>query len=77
MPGKRIEVTTYSGFRAEETPRSFTLNNAIIEVNEILSTWVEEGLRDRSRKRFFKVKGSDGNIHTLYYDEIAMEWFYR
>jgi hypothetical protein len=52
------------------------LHNERIEVVEILSGWMEEGLEDRERKRFFRVKGSDGKIHKIYYDERAMEWFY-
>jgi len=38
--------------------------------------WIEEGIEDRVRKRFFKVKGSDGKTHKIYYDEKEMEWFY-
>jgi len=37
--------------------------------------WTEEGVKDRRRNRLFKVKGSDGLIYTIYYDEKFMEWF--
>ncbi|MGD0917877.1 MAG: hypothetical protein ABSB22_15605 [Thermodesulfobacteriota bacterium] len=41
----------------------------------ILNMWIEEGIEDRVRKRFFKVKGSDGKTHKIYCDEKQMEWF--
>jgi hypothetical protein len=77
MSDEKVDVITYSGYRADESPRAFLLQDKRIEVIEILRMWFEEGLKDRSRKRFFKVKGSDGNTHTLYYDENIMEWFYQ
>jgi len=36
MPFARIEVIAYSGYRGEETPRAFTLQDKRIEVVEIL-----------------------------------------
>jgi hypothetical protein len=77
MPEERIQVISYSGYRGEETPRVMIFQNIKIEVLEILSQWVEEEFEDRTRKRFFKVKGSDGDAHTIYYDEKVMEWFHR
>jgi hypothetical protein len=76
MPDQRIEVIAYAGYRGEEIPRAMILRNEKIEVVEILSSWMEEGFKDRVRKRFFKIKGSDRKIHKIYYDERAMEWFY-
>jgi hypothetical protein len=73
---QRIEVIAYSGYRGEETPRIMILHGKKIEVAGILSMWIEEGLKDRARKRFFKVKGSDGSLHQIYYNEKSMEWFY-
>ena len=74
---QEIEVIAYSGYRGEETPRAMIFGDEKIEVAEILKMWVEEGLEDRSRKRFFKVKGSDGKTYELYYDETVTEWFCR
>jgi hypothetical protein len=77
MPDKRIEVITYSGYRGEESPRAFMLNGEKIEIARILDMWVEEGVEDRTKKRFFKVKGSDGYTHKIYYNEKIMIWFYQ
>ena len=75
MSEEKIEVITYSGYRGEETPRIIFLHEKKIEVLEILKMWTEEGEKDRKRKRVFKVKGSDGMIYTVHYDEKFMDWF--
>ena len=71
----KIQVIAYSGYRGEETPRTIFLHEKKIEVLEILTMWTEEGVKDRRRKRLFKVKGSDGLIYTIHYDEKFKEWF--
>jgi hypothetical protein len=75
MTDKKIKVTAYSGYREEESPRSFILNDKKINVIKILNMWIEEDIRNKSRKRFFKVKGSDGYTYRIYYDEKKNEWF--
>jgi len=73
---KRIDVFAHAGHRGEETPRAFILDGERIEVIEILDMWIEEGIEDRARKRFFKVKGDDGYTHLIYHDEETAGWFY-
>lgn len=51
------------------------LGDVKVDVVSVIRSWVEESLDDKRRKRFFKVEGSDGFIHTLYYDEAHAEWF--
>jgi hypothetical protein len=72
---EKIEVIAYSGYRGEETPRTILLHDEKIEVIEILSQWIEETSDNRERKRFYQIKGDDGVLHRIYYDEKAMEWF--
>ncbi len=76
MPKERITVVAYSGYKGDERPQSFLRNREEIEVLEILSAWIEERIEDRRRRRFFEVRGSDGSIHKIYYDERDKEWFY-
>lgn len=73
---EKIEVVAYSGYREEETPRTILFHGEKIEVMEILRQWIEEKSDDRSRRRFFRIRGSDGKIHKIYYDEKGMEWVY-
>jgi len=75
MPDQQIELTAYSGSRGEEIPRSFILSGEKIDAVSILDMWIEEESAERRRKRFYKVKGSDGYTHTVYYDETEKRWF--
>ena len=54
---------------------TFVLNGERIEVAAILSTWLEEDILNRLRKRFFEIKGSNGRMYKIYYDEKTKEWF--
>lgn len=76
MSDEKIEVITYSGYKEEEKPKAFFLQGERIEVIDILNMWIEEDAESRARKRFFKVKGSDGNIHEIYCNVKTLEWFY-
>lgn len=77
MSEEKVRVMTYSGYRGEETPRVILHHDKRIEVIDILSRWVEEGIGDRATKRFFRVKGSDGGIHLVFHDEKTAEWYYN
>ncbi len=76
MQSERIDVITYAGRKGDERPLAFILRGLRIDIAEILEHWIEEGYRDRVRKRWFRVKGSDGAVHRIYYDETVLEWFY-
>jgi len=73
---ERIDVITYSGRKGDERPVTFILRGLRIDVVEIIDSWIEEGSNDRARKRFFRLKGSDGNTHRIYYAEDDLEWYY-
>lgn len=73
---RKIEVISYSGYRGEEIPRSFILEDKNIGVSEIIKMWIEED-QNRGRSRGFHIKGSDGLEYILYYDEEKTEWYYR
>lgn len=53
MSIERIKVIAYSGYKGEETPRTLILHDEKIEVIRIVSTWIEEGLKDRARRICF------------------------
>ena len=75
MADKKIDVVCYAGYKGEESPRSFLLGDERIEVASITKEWVEENAADITRRRFFRVKGSNGFMYTLYYDEGVSAWF--
>ena len=74
---EQIMVTAYSGYRGEETPKEFIFHREKVKVVEILSAWIEQGTGYKAIKRFFEVKGNDGSIHKIHYDEDKKEWFYE
>lgn len=76
MRTEKIDVMSYAGRKGDERPLTFILRGLRIDVGEILDQWIEEGFKDRVRKRYFRVKGSDGNTHRIYYDEHLREWYY-
>jgi hypothetical protein len=71
----KIQVIAYSGYRGEETPRTILLGWKRIEVVEILKQWIEERFDNRETRRFYQIRGKDGGLYTIYYDEKTMEWF--
>ncbi|GAB4390276.1 MAG: hypothetical protein Kow0025_21200 [Thermodesulfovibrionales bacterium] len=73
--GRPIEVTAYSGYRGEETPRAFVLEGRRVEVSEVIDARVEEDAGGGPRRRVFRVKGSDGRVYRLYYSEAEAAWF--
>jgi len=72
---RRIRVMSYSGYRGEESPRRFSLSGRKIDVVETLEAWVGQDPGGRAVKRYFRVRGDDGNTYCLYYHEEEKEWF--
>ncbi len=54
-----IKVTTYSGYKANERPSSFTIGDQRLEVRDIISMWVEP------EKDFFRVIAEDQKVYTI------------
>jgi hypothetical protein len=75
MLKEKVEVVSYSGYRGEEIPRVFKWRETKVEVAEIRSRWIEEGVGDRDTKRGFRLIGTDGIAYCLIYDEQTQEWF--
>ena len=75
MSYKNIKVTAYSGYRGNESPRAFFINDKEITVVAILDKWIEENLPDKTRRRYFIVKTNDGQNYKIYNDEKTLEWF--
>jgi hypothetical protein len=61
-------VDCYSGHRGEEIPRRFWLASRRVEVSEVIDRWLAPD------HRYFKVKGSDGDIYILRHDPYRYTW---
>ncbi len=64
----QVQVETYSGYGGIEVPRRFRLDGREIEAVEMLDQW--SGRNDR----YFKVRGGDGSLYILRFDELRAEW---
>ena len=63
-----FRVECYSGHRGEETPRALIIDQRRVDVVEILDRWLAP------EHRYFKVKGSDGDIYIVRLDAGTQAW---
>jgi hypothetical protein len=63
-----VYVDAYSGYKASERPRQFTLDEEIYEIAAVLDQWYEPSAT------YFKVQSVEGKTYLLRYDEEADEW---
>ena len=63
-----IHVDAYSGYRANERPRQFTLDDEIYEIVSVLDQWYQP------YATYFKVRSIEGKTYLLRYDEETDEW---
>ena len=63
-----LRVECYAGHRAEEAPRCFFIGKRRIEVVEIIDRWLDPA------HSHFKVRGDDGGIYILRYDQDTDSW---
>ncbi len=76
MRAERIEVISYSGRKSDERPVTIILRGLRIDVVKIVDHWIEEEFKERTRRRYYRIKGSDGGMHRIFYDESVLEWYY-
>lgn len=63
-----IKVKSYSGYKADERPLSFTLGERELQVKEILDRWYGEG------QDYFKVRADDDYTYIIRYDREKDVW---
>jgi hypothetical protein len=63
----KIQVETYSGYKADERPQAFYLGNQKLGVMEISDQWYDP------HAMFFKVLASDGQMYILRHDQDPQE----
>jgi hypothetical protein len=62
-----IYVDAYSGYKANERPRQFVLDEEIYEIAAVLDQWYEPSAT------YFKVQSTEGKTYLLRYEEED-EW---
>lgn len=65
---KLQRVECYSGYKANERPLTFQLDNRNFAVKELIDQWYGIDYT------YFKVRADDDHIYILKYDEYNDEW---
>lgn len=64
----KVEVESYSGYRADERPMRFMLSGRSYEVVEVEDKWYSP------QATYFRVVATDGNRYVLRHDEAQDDW---
>jgi hypothetical protein len=63
----RIRVECYAGYKADEKPRRFWLQDRCFEVVEVADQWYSPGVT------WFRVRADDGSLYVLRHEESPQE----
>jgi hypothetical protein len=63
-----IHVDEYSGHRANQRPRSFTVDEQVFDIEAMLDQWYEPSAT------YFKVQTTERKVYLLRYDGEGDEW---
>ena len=63
-----VHVTAYSGYKPNERPRDFTVDEDLYEIAEVEDRWYEP------EAMYFRVRTTEGERFILRYDESEDEW---
>lgn len=66
---KEIEVAAYSGYKANERPLSFILDQEKHTVKDILDRWYG------AERDYFKVLANDEKVYLISWDRGPDKWF--
>lgn len=69
-----IQVSTYSGYKADERPLEFTCEGKKHKIKEILSQTYEE-ISGKGLRRRYTIKTDEGLTFKLFHDENQSLWF--
>ena len=64
----QIRVDCYAGYRGEETPRRFRIDQRKIEVMEVVDRWLAPDYR------YFKLSGDDDGVYIIRHDHLSETW---
>ena len=71
-----IQVESYAGHKADETPRRFLLRDEWVEIEDVLDRWYQvESLPEWPRANYFKVRGLDHREYLLKHDLESDDWY--
>jgi hypothetical protein len=68
MVNELLNVECYAGHRGDEAPRVLVIGGRRVEVAQVLDRWLAPS------HRYFKVRGDDGDVYIVRYDEGSDMW---
>jgi len=75
MSFESIEVISYEGYKANESPRSFVWADRSFSITKIVDRWYESSLDERSEVMdYFKVQTNDGGTYIIRYSRLFDRW---
>ena len=63
-----LKVECYAGYKGDQHPLRFSLQDRVMEVREIEDQWYSPS------EQYFKVRASDGDIYILCHNEEMDIW---
>lgn len=69
-----ITVHAWSGFKKDESPRSFELDGKKLTVLSVKKRWQVEATEGRHMKTLFRVHAHDGRSYDIALDAGTGEW---
>ena len=69
-----IQVSTYSGYKADERPCKFIFKGKTHTIKEIINQTYEE-IPGKWSRRIYDIKTDEGLTFKLFYDENQDRWF--
>ena len=69
-----IQVSTYSGYKADERPCKFIFKGKTHTIKEIINQTCEE-IPGKWSRRIYDIKTDEGLTFKLFYDENKDRWF--
>ncbi|MEK6635206.1 MAG: hypothetical protein AABY38_02510 [Planctomycetota bacterium] len=69
-----IQVSTYSGYKADESPCKFIFKGKTHTIKEIINQTYEE-IHGKWSRRIYDIKTDEGLTFKLFYDENQDRWF--
>lgn len=71
-----ISVNCYSGYKADEYPKTFTFENIKYEIKEIIDRWYQGDLNpEYPVTNYFRVETTCGKIFILKHDLEGDGWY--
>lgn len=64
----RLQVECYSGYKADQRPSRFRMEDRCFEVESVEDQWYSP------ESKYFRVRADDGNIYVLRHDEAQDRW---